>query len=160
VYIQDVLTAIPNRLRLVGALRYGRASYTSRASNSPIVSGGPLWPDDDLTADAVTPRLGAVFTITEGLNISAQVSHGFRTPHITDLGTLGLTGNGFEANAADLAGKGATVGTSAARNATSSGIPVSQLTPETSWNYEGSVHLHRSHIDIDFNGFVNDISDN
>src|SRR5262249_19131624 len=69
VYIQDVLTAIPNRLRLVGALRYGRASYASRASNSPIVSGGPLWPDDDLTADAVTPRLGAVFTITEGLNI-------------------------------------------------------------------------------------------
>ncbi|MCG3159612.1 MAG: Vitamin B12 transporter BtuB [Acidobacteria bacterium] len=160
VYAQDVWTAIPERLRLVGALRYGRATYDSRAANSPLVNGQRLWPDDELTADAVTPRFGAVVTIAEGFNISAQVSRGFRTPHITDLGTLGLTGNGFEANAVDLAGKGATLGTTADRNAVSTGIPTAQLKPETSWTYEGGVHLHRSRIDIDVNGFVNDIYDN
>src|SRR5262249_33420838 len=157
IYVQDVLSAVPNRLRLVGALRYGRASYTSRASNSPLVNGNPLWPNDDLTADAVTPRLGAVLTVAEGLNISAQVSRGFRAPHITDLGTLGLTGNGFEANATDLAGKGATVGTTADGSAVSTSIPVAQLKPETSWSYEGGVHLHRSRVGFDVNGFVNDI---
>lgn len=160
IYVQDVLTLAPDRLRLVGALRYGRVSYASRAANSPLINGSPLWPDDSLTADAVTPRVGAVLTIAEGFNVSAQVSRGFRAPHITDLGTLGLTGNGFEANAADLAGRGATVGSSASRDAVSTGLPVAQLAPETSWTYEGGVHLHRSRIDIDLNGFVNDISDN
>jgi len=160
VYAQDVWTAIPERLKLVGALRYGRASYNSRAEKSPLVNGQRLWPDDRLTADAVTPRFGAVVTLAEGLNLSAQVSRGFRTPHITDLGTLGLTGNGFEANAVDLAGKGATIGSTAGGAAVSTGIPVAQLKPETSWTYEGGLHLHRRRIDIDINGFVNDIYDN
>jgi len=159
-YAQDVWTAIPERLRLVGALRYSRAAYDSRAANSPLVNGQRLWPDDQLTADAVTPRFGAVVTFTEGFNVSAQVSRGFRTPHITDLGTLGLTGNGFEANAADLAGRGATVGSTAGSGAVSSGVPVARLKPETSWTYEGGVHLHRRRVDIDVNGFVNDIYDN
>src|SRR5262245_32025252 len=160
VYVQDVWTAIPERLRLIGALRYGRASYSSNAANSPLVNGQRLWPDDKLTADAVTPRFGAVVTLTEGLTVSAQVSRGFRTPHITDLGTLGLTGNGFEANAVDLAGAGATIGSTAGSGAVSTGIPVAQLKPETSWTYEGGVHLHRSRVDFDINGFVNDIYDN
>jgi hemoglobin/transferrin/lactoferrin receptor protein len=160
VYVQDVFTVIPKRLRLVGALRYGGVSYESRSSYSPLVNGQPLWPNDSLSADALTPRFGAVLTIVEGLNISGQVSRGFRAPHITDLGTLGLTGNGFEANAADLAGRGATVGSSAAATAVSTGVPVQQLKPETTWTYEGGIHLHRSRIDIDVNGFVNDIKDN
>jgi len=160
IYVQDALTLIPERLRLIGAVRYGRASYKSLASNSPLVGGAPLWPNDSLTADAVTPRFGAVLTIAPGLNVSAQVSRGFRTPHITDLGTVGLTGNGFEANATDLAGKGATIGSTAGSTAVSTGIPVAQLKPETSWTYEGGVHLHRSRVDFDVNGFVNDIYDN
>lgn len=160
VYVQDVFTIVPGRLRLVGALRYGGIDYESRASYSPLVNGQPLWPNDQLSTDALTPRFGAVVTIVEGFNISAQVSRGFRAPHITDLGTLGLTGNGFEANAADLAGKGATVGSTAGSNAVTTGIPVEQLKPETSWTYEGGIHLHRSRIDIDVNGFVNDIKDN
>ncbi|HEX4947199.1 MAG TPA: TonB-dependent receptor, partial [Blastocatellia bacterium] len=159
-YVQDVWNAIPDRLRLIGALRYGRASYRSRASNSPLVNGQRLWPDDQLTANAVTPRFGVVLTLAEGFNLSAQVSRGFRTPHVTDLGTLGLTGNGFEANAVDLAGRGATIGTTASNTAVTTGLPVAQLKPETSWSYEGGIHLHRSRIDIDVNGFVNDIYDN
>ena len=160
IYAQDVLTAIPQRLRLIGAVRYGRAVYQSRAANSPLVNGLPLWPDDSLSADAVTPRFGAVLTIVEGFNLSAQVSRGFRTPHLTDLGTLGLTGAGFEANAADLAGTGATIGTTADATAISTGRPVAQLKPETLWSYEGGAHLHRSRIDIDFNGFVNKLKNN
>ncbi|MBP6821381.1 MAG: TonB-dependent receptor, partial [Acidobacteria bacterium] len=159
-YVQDVLTIIPERLRLIGAVRYGRASYESLASNSPLVNGASLWPNDSLTADAVTPRVGAVLTIIEGFNISAQVSRGFRTPHITDLGTVGLTGNGFEANASDLGGKGATIGSTAGSTAVSTGIAVEQLRPETSWTYEGGAHLHRSRVDFDINFFANDIYDN
>lgn len=160
VYVQDVFTVIPKRLRLVGALRFNGVDYQSRAANSPVVNGARLWPDDELSAKAVTPRLGAVLTITEGLNISAQVSRGFRAPHITDLATVGLTGNGFEANATDLIGKGATLGSTASSAAISTGISVEQLNPETNWSYEGGIHLHRSRVDFDFNLFANDIYDN
>ena len=159
-YVQDVWTVIPERLRLIGALRYGRALYNSRASNSPLVNGLPLWPNDQLTANALTPRMGAVLTLAKGFNLSVQVSRGFRTPHITDLGTVGLTGNGFEANAVDLAGRGATLGTTAGSTAVTTGIAVAQLKPETSWSYEGGVHWHRRRIDIDVNGFVNNLYDN
>jgi hemoglobin/transferrin/lactoferrin receptor protein len=37
---------------------------------------------------------------------------------------------------------------------------VAQLVPESSWNYEGSIHFRRSRFDADVTGFVNDISDN
>jgi hemoglobin/transferrin/lactoferrin receptor protein len=160
VYVQDVWNVISERLRLVGALRYGRASYNSRAANSPLVNGAPLWPNDALAANAFTPRFGVVVTLVPSLTLSAQVSRGFRTPHITDLGTVGLTGNGFEANATDLAGKGALLGSTGDRNAISTGLSAEQLKPETSWSYEGGIHLHRQRVDFDVNGFINDVSDN
>ncbi|MEY3284312.1 MAG: hypothetical protein RIR86_2325 [Acidobacteriota bacterium] len=160
IYAQNIVNAIPERLRLIGALRYGHSSYRSTAAASPLVNGRRLWPDDRLKAGAVTPRLGAVLTLAENINISAQVSRGFRVPSITDLGTLGLTGNGYEANAVDLAGQGATLGATGGSDAVSTGIPVAQLRPETSWSYEAGLHLHREVIDLDINGFVNEIRGN
>jgi hemoglobin/transferrin/lactoferrin receptor protein len=159
-YIQDVWNVIPERLRLTGALRYGFASYRSRAANSPLVGGKTLWPDDSLTVGSVTPRFGAMLTLLPGLSLSAQVSRGFRAPSITDLGTLGLTGNGYEVPFADVATRGGSIGSTADSSAVSTGRPVAQLVPETSWNYEGSIHLRRSRFDFDITGFVNDISDN
>lgn len=160
VYAQKIVSAIPERLRLIGAIRYGRSSYRSEAAASPLVNGAPLWPNDRLTAQAVTPRFGAVLTLAENINLSAQASRGFRVPSITDLGTLGLTGNGFEANAVDLAGRGATLGTTGGSDAVSTGIPVAQLVPETSWSYEAGIHFHRQRVDFDLNAFINNIDDN
>ena len=160
IYAQQIVTAIPERLRLIGAIRYGHSSYRSDAASSPLVNGRRLWPDDQLKAGAVTPRLGAVLTLARNVNISAQVSRGFRVPSITDLGTLGLTGNGYEANAVDLAGRGATLGTTGGSDAVTTGLPVAQLRPETSWSYETGLHLHRERIDLDINGFVNEIRGN
>jgi len=159
-YVQDVWTAIPERLRLIVGARVSGSSYESRAENSPLVGGQRLWPDDSLSASSVTPRFGMVLTLTPGLNLSAQVSRGFRAPHITDLGTLGLTGNGFEIAAVDLSGSGATIGSTADRNAVSTGIPTRQLVPETSWSYEGGLHVRHGRVTADLNGFVNDIYDN
>jgi hemoglobin/transferrin/lactoferrin receptor protein len=71
-----------------------------------------------------------------------------------------LTGNGYEANAADLSGRGATIGTTAASDAVSSGLPAVQLEPETSWTYEAGLHVTRSRLAFGVNGFVNDLDDN
>ena len=160
IYAQNILNLIPERLRFIGAIRYGHSSYKSEAINSPLINGQRLWPDDQLSARAVTPRIGLVMTLAESFNLSAQISRGFRAPSITDLGTLGLTGNGYEANAADLDGRGATIGTTGGSSAISTGIPVARLKPETSWSYEAGAHLHGKRIDIDLNGFINDIYDN
>jgi hemoglobin/transferrin/lactoferrin receptor protein len=160
VYLQDVFKAMPDRLRLVGSVRYGATSYRARLSDSPLVAGQPLWPDDSLRVSSVTFRAGGVATLASGFNLTANVSRGFRAPHMTDLGTLGLTGSGFEVAAPDIAGLGGTVGSTASSDAVSTGITVRQLEPETSLSYEFGAHYRRAQFRTDFSFFVNNIYDN
>ncbi len=160
VFIQDLFEAIPNKLRLIGNLRYNAASYEARAEDSPIVGGRRLWPSDSLKVDNVTFRAGVVATPVEGLHFLFNVGRGFRAPHLTDLDGLGLTGSGFEVTAAEVAGLGATVGTAADDTAISSGRPVEQVTSEYNYTYDFGVRYHNRRVDTDFAFFINDIYDN
>jgi len=160
VYVQDVWEAIPGRLQLVGNLRWSGADYQARAADSPIVSGQPLWPDDDQDYSSVTFRAGAIVNVTDEFTLSANVARGFRAPHITDLGTLGITGSGFEVNANEVAGLNASVGSTADANAISTGDPVEVLDPERSLTYEGSLRYRRGGFDTNLTVFVNDIQGN
>jgi len=160
IYVEDIIDVVPQKFRLMGAARYSAASYRARAADSPIVSGQPLWPNDSLGVDNVTFQSGVVVTPGGGLILGANFSRGFRAPHMTDLGTLGLTGSGFEVSAPEVAGLGATIGSTAGVDTISTGRPVRQVHPETSMNYEGSVRFRRSRFDTDLAFFVNDISDN
>ena len=101
-YLQDSWDALGNgRLRLSGAVRFGGASYNARAPVSR------LWPNDSLAVNNVTGRLGAVVRVSDPWRIHTHYSRGFRAPSVTDLGTVGLQGNGaFEAAYIDLAGRG------------------------------------------------------
>ncbi|MCA1566835.1 MAG: TonB-dependent receptor [Acidobacteria bacterium] len=158
-YVQDAHELIQKRLRLSGALRYNVASYRSRASNSPLVSGRPLFPDDSLRVADLSGRIGAVATLTEGLNLAFNYSRGFRSPNITNLGSLGLVGVGFQVSTADIAGLGATVGTTADQSAVSSGVEVSPLRSETSNNYELGLRYRRGRFDTELVSFVIDYAD-
>jgi hemoglobin/transferrin/lactoferrin receptor protein len=160
VYLQSILDVIPRRLRLTASGRWGGASYTARASDSPVVGGKPLWPDDSLRVGSATYRVGAVATVVDGLNVVGSVSRGFRAPHVTDLGTLGLTGSGFEVAAPDAAGLGAMVGTTAGTDAVSTGLAVRQVRPEIGLNYEGGLRYRSRRVRSEAMLFVNDISDN
>jgi hemoglobin/transferrin/lactoferrin receptor protein len=79
---------------------------------------------------------------------------------MTDLGTLGLTGSGFEVAAPDVAGLNGTVGTTADATAISTGDPVEQLVPESSFNIDGSVRYRSRRASAEFTLFVNHIYDN
>ena len=160
IFVQDSFNAIPERLRIVGSARYSFASYRVRAENSPLVNGKRLWADDALCLGNATGRIGAVLTLTRGLNFSAHVSRGFRVPHITDLGTLGLTGSGFEVAAPDIANLNATLGSTADANAINTGLSVTQQAPEISLSYDFGLHLKRGRIDADLVYFSNSIKDN
>lgn len=158
-YAQDVYDVVPGIFRLSTALRYNVASYRSRASNGPIVGGQPLWPDDSLRVDDFSGRIGAVLTAARGLNISFNYSRGFRAPNITDLGTLGLTGDGFEVDYTSAVNLGGTIGTTAGGNAVSTGIPVSKQRSELSNNYDVGLHFRHGRFDTDLVGFLIDIND-
>jgi hemoglobin/transferrin/lactoferrin receptor protein len=79
---------------------------------------------------------------------------------MTDLGTLGLTGSGFEVAAPDVADRNALVGTTADASAVSTGDPVEQLVSESSFNVDGSVRFRSRRASAEFTVFVNHIYDN
>lgn len=160
VFAQAVVEAVPSKVQVVANLRLNRASYVSRASDSPVVNGRPLWPSDDLTAAGAAFRAGLSARVSETWTATANLSRGFRAPHITDLGTLGLTGSGFEVAAPDIAGLGATIGSTADATATSLGLPVTQVGPESSLTYEGGAHFRRPRIRSSLSVFVNEIRGN
>ncbi len=156
-YLQDVVDLFAGRLRAMGSIRLSGASYRARASDSSTVTGEQLWPDDSLSVWDVSFRAGAVWTATHGLNLYANVSRGFRAPHMTDLGTLGLTGSGYEVAAPDVEGMGASVGSSAGASAVSTGRAVVQVKPESSISYEVGFRSWNRSFDADVSVFVNNI---
>ena len=160
IYAQDAFELVPGKLRLIGDLRYSGAQYRSDSADAPVVNGKPLWPDDAVDASSVTFRAGVVASPWTGWSLTGNVSRGFRAPHITDLGTLGLTGSGYTVSADEVAGRDATVGTAAGATAVSTGLPVEQAGPETSMNYEAGVSYRSGRISTSASVFANTVYDN
>ncbi|HET7291733.1 MAG TPA: TonB-dependent receptor [Vicinamibacteria bacterium] len=160
IFLQDVLEAVPGKLRLNGAVRFSGASYEAHAADSPLVAGEPLWPDDAYDTSAFTFRAGALFTAGGGFSVAGNVSRGFRAPDVTDLGTFGLTGAGFEVSNREVEGLGAAVGTTADAAAVSTGDPVRVLEPETSLNVELTLRYKTPRFKADLTAFQNDIDAN
>ncbi len=158
-FAQDVFTAIPDRLRLSGALRYSVASYKSRAENAPVVGGRSLFPDDSARFDALSGRIGMVVTVGGGFDIAAKYARGFRAPNTTDLGIIGLVGTGFEVDAATAAQLGGFIGTTAGADAVSSGIPVTRLTPEKTDSFDLSFRYTHRRFRAELTGFTNKLQD-
>jgi outer membrane receptor protein involved in Fe transport len=156
VFVQDSWEAVPERLRVSGALRYNIASYSSRAANSPLVNGQPLFPDDSLMVADFSGRIGSVATVTNGLNIAFNYSRGFRAPNITTLGSVGLVGVGYQVAPSDLAGLDALVGSTADENAVSTGVSVTPPSSETTNNFDVGLHYRKSRFDTDLTVYLLD----
>jgi hemoglobin/transferrin/lactoferrin receptor protein len=159
VFLQNVFEALPGRLRLNGALRFSAASYAVDAA-SVSANDQPLWPADSYETGAFTFRLGGLWTLTGPFSVAANVSRGFRAPDVTDLGTFGLTGSGYEVSNREVQGLGATVGTTADASAVSTGRAVEVLAPETSLSYELTLRYRSRRLRADVTGFQTDVDDN
>jgi hemoglobin/transferrin/lactoferrin receptor protein len=159
IYVQDQWTAIPERLRITGALRYSAMSYRVDGSNAPIVGGRPLWISDELSNSGWAGRLGAVVNATEHIAFAFNYGRGFRYPSITDLGTLGLTGDGFEVDHIVSTELGGTIGSTAGADAVDTGIPVSKQRPEVSNNFDFGVRYNVSRVNTSFTVFRLDINE-
>jgi hemoglobin/transferrin/lactoferrin receptor protein len=158
-FAQDAFTAIPDRLRISGALRYNVASYRARAADAPVVGGRPLFPDDGERFGAFSGRIGAVLDIGGGFDIAAKYARGFRAPNTTDLGIVGLVGTGFEVNSQTAASLGGFIGTTAGTDAVSTGIPITRLTPEISDGFDLSLRYTSKRFAADLTGFTTKLSE-
>ena len=160
VFAQDILTLIPDRVRLSGAIRYSVASYRSRAANAPLGQGGlPLFPDDSARFDAFSGRVGLVVQVADGFDIAGKYARGFRAPNTTDLSLIGLVGTGFEVDAATALSLGGFIGTTAGNDAVSTGIPVTRLGPEKSDTFELSFRYSSPRFVAELTGFTNKLND-
>lgn len=159
IFIQNAWEAIPDRLRITGALRYSAAFYKARAEDAPVVNGFRLWQDDSLRVGDFSGRIGSVITIADGVRIALNYSRGFRYPSMTDLGTLGLTGDGFEVDYISAINLGGTIGTTADANAVSTGIPVSKQSSEISHNFDAGLRWTNKFFDTEFTVFRLDLND-
>jgi len=111
-------------------------SYTADGSKSPVVAGRQLWMNDKLSTSDFSGRIGAVVRATDEFRFGANYSRGFRYPNMTDLGTLGLTGDGFEVDHITAGALGGFIGTTGGSAAVSTGLPVKQQESEYSNNYD------------------------
>ena len=159
IFIQNAWQAIPDRLRITGALRYSGAYYKVRAADSPLVNGQTLFGDDKLRVTDFSGRIGAVGRVAGGLRLAFNYSRGFRYPNITDLGTLGLTGDGFEIDYTTAINLGGIIGTTADNTAVSTGLPVAKQRSEFSNNFDVSVRYANKRFDTEFTAFRLDIND-
>jgi hemoglobin/transferrin/lactoferrin receptor protein len=159
-FAQNNFTAIPDRLRINGAIRYSVASYLSRASNAEIGPNGlPLFPDDSQRFSAFSGRIGAVVKVYGGFDIAGKYTRGFRAPNTTDLGILGLVGTGFEVDTATAISRGGFIGTTAGGDAVSTGIAVTPLEPEYSDNFDLSFRYTSRRFSAELTGFTTNLKD-
>ena len=159
-FVQDSFNAIPDRLRMSGALRYSVASYKSRAANAALGPGGrPLFPDDSARFGAFSGRFGAVVKLGAGFDFAFKYARGFRAPNTTDLGILGLVGTGFEVDATTAAALGGFIGTTAGSDAVSTGIPVARLGPESTDSFDFSLRYSHRRGNFEVTAFTSKIKD-
>lgn len=158
IFVQDAWEAIPDRLRISGALRYSGMSYNVDGANSPVVGGRQLWISDELSTSGISGRIGAVIRATDELRLAVNYSRGFRYPNMTDLGTLGLTGDGYEIDHITANTYNGTIGSTAGANAVSTGLPVEKQDSEFSNNFDASVRYQRKRFETSFTAFRLDIN--
>ena len=158
-FVQNVWDAIPDRLRVSGALRYSGVIYKARAADAPIVGGRRLWNDDSLRTADYSGRIGATLRLVDGVRAAFNYSRGFRYPSMTDLGTLGLTGDGFEVDHLAALNLGGTIGTTALESAVSTGVPVSVQRSEYSDNFDLGIRFQNKRFEMEATAFQLDIKD-
>ncbi|GBC80935.1 Colicin I receptor [bacterium HR10] len=158
VYVLDVFEPRRGSVKLIGGLRYSGARYRARTEDAPIVGGRPLWPSDALRVSNVSGRAGLLIPLGGRLSAAFHFSRGFRAPSMTDLGTLGLTGSGFEVSAREIAPLNGLVGSTADRTAVSTGQPVAPLKPELSQSYEIGLRYRQARLRGELTLFLNDIT--
>jgi outer membrane receptor protein involved in Fe transport len=155
VFAQQTADLLADRLRVSGGIRFSSFGFSSREDASLGVI------EDDVTMRSTTFQAAAVVTVTDGLNVTANVSRAFRAANASDLGGIGLSGGGgFEITAASAAALGALVGSGSGSGAVSTGERVSAtLQPEIVYLYDVGARLRLGPVGVSVTGFDMELFD-
>jgi hemoglobin/transferrin/lactoferrin receptor protein len=128
-YVGDRISAT-SKLTLNIGLRGDTYSFDS--DDDPRYLGDPI----DVTDSALSGNLGVIYSLTEHVNLTGLVARGFRTPNIQERTFYGFASTGD---------------TYIVQN--------SELSPETSWNYEAGFKVRYDQASGGLNFFYNDLTD-
>lgn len=167
-FAQDIVSLIPQRLTGTFGVRYSHFGYSQSPKHNPLnANGESTVPPFKTSVGDVTFNTGLVFSVNEHINLTANISRGFRAPNVSDFGSIGLTTLGFEISPEEGERLGGLIGSFAssereeAEEGPSTNKPIRQLKPEKLYSYEVGVKLRSSHIggtlavfDSEFTDFI------
>ena len=159
-FAQDSSEWFGGRLRTVVGIRHTVAQLKTYSQQNLNAQGRPLGvSDSSLRFDNWTYNAGLTWRATSWLTLHAMASRAFRAPNTTDLGTLGLSGQGYEVPAVAAIGQGALLADSSAEGALSLGVPVQSVRAETLRNSEFGFVMRKSRTYLRMQGFYSDFFD-
>ena len=104
--------------------------------------------------NAPTFQASAVVKVTEGINVTGNVTRGFRAANMADFGAVGLTGGGgFEISPTQARELNGLVGTTGATGAVSTGEVAGGLNPEVVYQYDLGVKGRVGKVSGSITGF-------
>src|SRR6185503_10903019 len=90
---------IPRRLTAHLGIRYSLFDYNQSSIDNPLdAAGRPTVPNVKATFDDVTFNNALTFAVNSHLNITGNVSRGFRAPNVNDFAATVRSGLGFESS--------------------------------------------------------------
>ena len=146
-FLQTASEIVPGRLTLRAGIRHGYFLFRTRSVPKFNVRS------QRIPVNALTFHSGTVLGLTDAMNVTFVVSRGFRAANAFDLGSIGISGNGFEITSEVASNLGGLIGDSDGADARSTGLPIADLRPESAINIEASIKLRTPRFSGSLNVF-------
>lgn len=159
IFAQDIASLIPQRLTAHLGVRYSFFRFTQSSIDNPLdASGRPTVPDLEESFDDVTFNTGVTFTINRHLNLTANVSRGFRAPNVNDFAATGLSGLGFEVSPDEGVRLGGFTGALDSSRRLTDTHPLEPIKAEQLYSYELAIRFLSKRFSGSFAAFDSEIS--
>ena len=160
VFVQDIASLVPRRLTAHVGVRYSAFHYRQSPNDNPLDSAGrAAVPPLEASFDDVTFNAGLAWTIKSHLNLTGNISRGFRAPNVNDFASTGLSGLGFEVSQDEGARLGGSTGGLNNSKRLVDRRPIQPLRAEQLYSYELAIRFLSSSFSGSLSVFDSEISD-
>jgi hemoglobin/transferrin/lactoferrin receptor protein len=158
-FAQDIFSLVPQRLTAHLGIRYSLFNYSQSLIDNPLdAAGKPTVPNVEESFDDVTFNTGLTFNINSHVNLTGNVSRGFRAPNVSDFAATGLSGLGFEVSPDEAVRRGGSTGALDSARRLTDVRPLAPIRAEQLYSYELALRVHGSRFSADAGVFDSEIS--
>ena len=159
IFAQDIVSLIPQRLTAHLGIRYSLFNYHQSSAGNPLdAAGSPTVPNVTESFDDVTFNTGLTFNISRRLNLTGNVSRGFRAPNVNDFASIGLSGLGFEVSPDEGVRLGGSTGALDSSRRLTDVRLLERIKPEQLYSYELALRFLGSRFSGSVSVFDSEIS--